>query len=64
MANDNGSGNWLSTLFQGVAESGMNYVAQNAPAQSQARGGKKLGKSCTPCAVAAKREQMAKRWRR
>jgi len=59
--------NWFTTMLQGVGESGLNYLQQNAPQpqQQQQRGGKKgsIGKSCTPCAIAAKREQMQKRWR-
>jgi hypothetical protein len=59
------SDNWLKTLLQGAAESGMNLLAQNAaetPAQGRARS-KKVAESCTPCAIRAKREAMRQRWR-
>jgi hypothetical protein len=54
--------NWFKTLAQGIADSGVNLLAQNAP-QPKGNVSKKIGQACTPCAIRAKREAMQKRWR-
>ena len=51
--------NWLKTLIEGVQESTVNLIAQNAPAPQGTRG--KSG-GCTPCQARARREAMRAKW--
>jgi hypothetical protein len=52
----------LLSILQGVADSGMNLLAQSGSAPTKGKKGSIAG-NCLPCAAARQREAMNAKWR-